>query len=222
MSTDRKSTRSAGEKLGRRTALKRSLAGGAGLLAIVGRGIEPISAEPGLQPPATVRPPALTGRVRRVITGHNAKGRSCVVSDEVVDVGSLWISSAAQPLGGPAIAAQGGGYRVGPSPAGEPGGLLPSDAPNVDPPLGGTRLSISTIAPTKGTKPAVDNREGRHRTHTIDYGFVLNGKLVCVLDEQEVALNAGDVIIQRNTDHAWRNDGTEGVRVLFTIVRIQA
>ena len=44
-----------------------------------------------------------------------------------------------------------------------------------------------------------------HRTESVDYGIVLEGEIYLVLDEDEVRLTAGDVVIQRGTDHAWDN-----------------
>ena len=46
-----------------------------------------------------------------------------------------------------------------------------------------------------------------HRTASIDYGIVLEGEITLVLDDSEVTLQAGDVVVQRGTDHAWANRG---------------
>ena len=43
------------------------------------------------------------------------------------------------------------------------------------------------------------------KTGTLDFGIVLKGEIVLVLDTQEVALRAGDVVVQRGTNHAWSN-----------------
>jgi uncharacterized cupin superfamily protein len=43
------------------------------------------------------------------------------------------------------------------------------------------------------------------KTGTLDFGIVLQGEIVLVLDTQEVALRAGDVVVQRGTNHAWSN-----------------
>ncbi|MEI7738536.1 MAG: cupin domain-containing protein [Betaproteobacteria bacterium] len=44
-----------------------------------------------------------------------------------------------------------------------------------------------------------------HQTETIDYVIVLNGEIYMVLDKSEVLLKAGDVAVQRGTNHAWSN-----------------
>ena len=44
-----------------------------------------------------------------------------------------------------------------------------------------------------------------HRTETIDYAIVLSGEITMILDDQDVLLKAGDVVIQCGTNHAWSN-----------------
>ena len=44
-----------------------------------------------------------------------------------------------------------------------------------------------------------------HRTKSIDYAICLSGKMYLVLDESEILIQAGDVIVQRATNHAWKN-----------------
>jgi mannose-6-phosphate isomerase-like protein (cupin superfamily) len=46
-----------------------------------------------------------------------------------------------------------------------------------------------------------------HRTRTIDYVIVLEGEIDLLLDDGEVRLSAGDVVVQRGTNHAWINRG---------------
>jgi uncharacterized cupin superfamily protein len=43
------------------------------------------------------------------------------------------------------------------------------------------------------------------RTRTVDFCIVLEGELVLVLDTEEVAVNTGDIVVQRGTNHAWSN-----------------
>lgn len=212
MSKRHKGVRSLDEKphtLDRRAALERTVVGGAALAVAMfgglpGTGVVPADAQQPQSPCAGQ--PWLTGRVRRVVTGHNAQGRSCVVSDEMTNIGYLWTSSADEPLGT--------------VPAGEARGIRPTTAPKTDPAVGGSRLSLGTIQPWTQTKPTAANRIGFHRTVTIDYVLVLSGELVLVLDEQEVKLNAGDFVVQRNTDHGWRNDGKVPAHYLATLVRV--
>ena len=57
-----------------------------------------------------------------------------------------------------------------------------------------------------------------HRTETVDYGIVLEGEVFLLLDDSEVRVQAGDVVIQRGTDHAWENRSDKLARVAFILV----
>jgi quercetin dioxygenase-like cupin family protein len=57
-----------------------------------------------------------------------------------------------------------------------------------------------------------------HRTKTVDYGIVLSGEVYLVLDKQETLLKAGDVVVQRGTNHAWANRSSEPCRMAFILV----
>jgi len=44
-----------------------------------------------------------------------------------------------------------------------------------------------------------------HQTNTVDYVIILSGEVHVVLDRQETVVRAGDVVVQRGTNHAWSN-----------------
>jgi len=46
-----------------------------------------------------------------------------------------------------------------------------------------------------------------HRTRSIDYAVVISGEIDMLLDDSEVHLQTGDVLVQRGTNHAWVNRG---------------
>jgi uncharacterized cupin superfamily protein len=54
-----------------------------------------------------------------------------------------------------------------------------------------------------------------HRTRTLDYVVVIEGELVLILDDSEVTLRPGDVVVQRGTDHAWENRSNTIARAAF-------
>jgi len=155
--------------------------------------------------PSTLPGIALTRGVRRVITGHNEKGKSYIIRDDRITTGafpSLYKATGDQPLG--------------PGPAGEPKALMSTDAPQLEPSLGGSSFHFVTLPPTpKGAKP------GWHRTETIDYNILMGGELVLMVDEGETKLFPGDVVIQRNTLHAWRNDTNAPVYWVAVLVPIK-
>lgn len=57
-----------------------------------------------------------------------------------------------------------------------------------------------------------------HRTQTTDYGIVMAGEITLILDDSEVTLRRGDVVIQRGTNHAWANRSDKACRMLFILV----
>src|SRR6266699_1015795 len=77
-------------------------------------------------------------------------------------------------------------------------------------PPNGTRFTVNEIPP---------GRIGpMHRTETIDYVIVLSGEIEMEMDDSTIKLKAGDVLVQRGTNHAWINRGTEPARVAFILI----
>ena len=61
-----------------------------------------------------------------------------------------------------------------------------------------------------------------HRTKTIDYALVLSGEIHMLLDDSDVHLRAGDVVVQRATNHAWVNRSTKPCTVAFVMIDAKA
>ncbi len=57
-----------------------------------------------------------------------------------------------------------------------------------------------------------------HRTRTIDYAIVMDGEIDMLLDDSEIHLKAGDVLVQQGTNHAWVNRGKDICRVAFILI----
>lgn len=147
----------------------------------------------------------LTQGVRRVITGHNAQGKSYIITDDRVTGGTF-----------PSLYKATGDMPLGPGPAAEARTLMPTDAPQLEPALGGSSFHFVTLPPTpSGAKP------GWHRTLTLDYNILLGGELTLMVDVGETKLYPGDVVIQRNTLHAWRNDTKSPVFWVAVLVPIR-
>jgi mannose-6-phosphate isomerase-like protein (cupin superfamily) len=143
---------------------------------------------------------------RRVVTGHDARGKSVVLSD-----GS---PPQHHPMHGPAVGADfyemwgdaGLVPELGAAPVGEP-----NERPFTIMPASGHLLRILDVYPlARGGK-----RTAMHRTRTLDYVVVITGELVLILDDSEVTLRSGDVVVQRGTDHAWENRGDKIARAAF-------
>jgi mannose-6-phosphate isomerase-like protein (cupin superfamily) len=69
-----------------------------------------------------------------------------------------------------------------------------------------------------GTAPV--GPDGFHLTRTVDYIYLLDGELTLELDDGAVELRAGDFVVQRATNHAWRNLSNRPARVLGVMIGI--
>nr|WP_034331974.1 cupin domain-containing protein [Herbaspirillum sp. B39] len=172
--------------------------------------------------------------IHRVVTGHDAQGRSIISSDgplpTVVEVAAIpgtlfhevWSTSAT-----PA--------RVDNGPDPSLGALV------LSPPERGTRMRFVDIPPDTEEFLASANSKMHeafsqigeasastvqtdsphplmHRTESVDYGIVIEGEMTLVLDRGEVALKPGSVVVQRGTNHAWANRSGKPCRMLFILV----
>lgn len=69
-----------------------------------------------------------------------------------------------------------------------------------------------------GTGQADSKHKLMHRTETLDYGIVTEGEVWLVLDEEEVHLKRGDIVVQRGTNHAWSNRTEQMARMVFILL----
>lgn len=76
-------------------------------------------------------------------------------------------------------------------------------------PANGSYFRYVSIPPDKdlGIKPLETGQVHplMHQTATLDYIIILSGEIYMILDEEETLLKAGDIVIQRGTNHAWSN-----------------
>jgi naringenin degradation protein FdeH len=82
---------------------------------------------------------------------------------------------------------------------------------------------IGTPPPPSGTRFAVidfppGNAAIMHRTETLDYVVMIEGELEMDMDDSTVKLKAGDVMVQRGTNHAWVNRSDKRARVAFVLI----
>jgi len=174
-------------------------------------------------------------KVRRIVTGHDANGKAIVIEDgEATNV----VASPARPDAGltnlwltPSVPAD----VDAPDPlAGPPHGLLP--------PKGGTIFRFFQIPPgdVRGQGPSEEVRAATraafeamgataehddharhaamHKTRTVDYIMLLKGEVTLILDADERDMKPLDVVIQRATNHAWANYGTEPAVLMAVLV----
>jgi naringenin degradation protein FdeH len=89
----------------------------------------------------------------------------------------------------------------------------PPEVDRLDP--GYRQHQLGDAAPKKGRPP---RHPLMHRTRTVDYAIVMAGEIDMLLDETEVHLKAGDVLVQQGTNHAWVNRGSEPCRIAFVLI----
>jgi mannose-6-phosphate isomerase-like protein (cupin superfamily) len=170
----------------------------------------------------------------RTVTGHDAQGKAVVVSH-----GPLPHVAAIAAIPGTTFhevwCTEGAPVRVdnGPDPSLGPLQLKPPAQGTrirfVDIPpdteeflqTGATRMhdAFSQIGDTAAsTVQAHSPHPLMHRTESVDYGIVIEGEMTLVLDDSEVALQPGSVVIQRGTNHAWANRSGRPCRMLFILI----
>jgi hypothetical protein len=168
---------------------------------------------------------------RRVVTGHNAEGKSILVMD------------------GPAPAVQSRDTGATSSTEfwvtnGTPADNSGNDDPTMTqerrlpPPKNGTIFRVVEYPPDSQRVAALrapdsthDARAegyvrdlknarhpGFHKTDSIDYAIGLSGEIYALMDEGEVLLKAGDVLIQRGTSHAWSNRTEQPCCIAFVLI----
>ena len=145
------------------------------------------------------------GTTRRVVTGHDAAGKSVILSDGA--------PPQRHPMQGPAVGAD---FVEIWSTTDEVPQLTSTEAePNeraftIMPPSGHLLRIIEIYPPKDGGK-----RTAMHRTRTLDYVVVIEGEIVLILDDSEVVLTKGQTVVQRGTNHAWENRSDAMARMAF-------
>jgi mannose-6-phosphate isomerase-like protein (cupin superfamily) len=156
-------------------------------------------------------------RSRRVVSGTNSEGQTCVKSDghakhliflddyPGVEIEQVW-------------------FTDGPDMLDTSGDESTTPANEFYPPLGGTRFMRITYpcgfgAANPESGESAFARLFMHQTSTVDYGVILEGELTLVLEDgSETVLRAGNTMVQNGVRHGWRNRGTIPAIGLFVLV----
>ena len=168
--------------------------------------------------------------MRRIVTGHNEEGKSVVtidgpparsIGEDVGGLFELWntdgqdiISSdvidradeeiiLSPPRGGTKFRY----FQINPIPEGIPENVMQDMAADAFEKIGAGQHRIDT-----SKHPAM------HKTETIDYIILLKGDVTLILDEEEIDMKPFDVVVQRGTNHAWVNNGTEPALLIAVLI----
>ncbi|MDA9251933.1 cupin domain-containing protein [Gammaproteobacteria bacterium] len=168
--------------------------------------------------------------MRRVVTGHDKNGKSIVVLDgpparsigeDVGGLFELWntdgniintqdnIDRADDEiiLSPPRNGSKFRYFQINPSPEGIPMDIMQDIAADAFEKIGAAHHRIDT---TK--HPAM------HKTETIDYIILLKGDVTLILDQEEVDIKPFDVVVQRGTNHAWVNNGSDPALLIAVLI----
>jgi hypothetical protein len=143
---------------------------------------------------------------RRVVTGHDAAGKSVVLEDGC--------PPQHHPMHGAAVGAD--FFEMWHVPAAIPQlTAVEAREPNerefsIMPPAGHLLRLIDIYPASEGGKRTV-----MHRTRTLDYVVVIEGEVVLILEDSEIFLGKADVVVQRGTNHAWENRSDRMARLAF-------
>ena len=169
--------------------------------------------------------------IRRVVTKLDPSGKAVVMLDERTPlvrprgpayVGNLWVTEASPPdlssntdrgktkIG--LMPPKGGSvFRVVEFPP-ESDQLAHIGSGNMQDAVG------AAGTPARGVPP---RHPLMHRTRTLDYAIIMSGEIDMLLDEAEVHLKAGDVVVQQATNHAWINRSRAPCRIAFILLDSQ-
>ena len=164
----------------------------------------------------------MTHEFRRIVTGHDAQGKSVVVIDgPPTAAGAFWLTASApadnQSAGDGAEMVR----KLEPSHGGSifRCAVIPPEDPNVSPEER-ERATARMFAQMEATHCRTDTSRhpGMHKTRTVDYVVLLSGEVTLLLDKGEVDLKPFDVVVQRGTSHAWVNKGKEPALIAAVLV----
>ena len=145
----------------------------------------------------------MTLRVRRVVTGHDANGKAIVTDDAILPVATRRPGQQGCNV-----------WAVD---------QIPVDLGHRDYANDVSGSTISNGAVFRVVRYEAGTNGRMHRTHSMDCAVILSGSIVLELDDgAEVALGAGDVLVQRGTIHNWINRGAEPCTIAFVLLDAKA
>jgi len=173
--------------------------------------------------------------LRRIVTGHNSAGQAVIQSDGVPE--------RIRKLSGPGPTFfEVWNTRETPARIDRSGGEPVEEGIQLLPPKNGTRIRVLDFPPEPQGAAAIDaatalrhfaeigaasvstgasgnaRHPHMHRTQSIDYGIILEGEITLIVDEGETVVRAGDIVIQRGTNHSWANRSGRNCRVAFILI----
>ena len=168
----------------------------------------------------------MPSKFRRVVTGHDPNRKAIVIMDG--EAGNVKVRQATGICSTLL-------WRTDSTPAELSDADSADRETGVKPPLTGSIFRVVEFPPEKNLVGGQSSEEvrremgvssggeaprhpGMHRTESVDYAIVLKGEIDMLLDDSEVHLKAGDVVVQQGTNHAWANRGNEPCQIAFVLI----
>jgi Cupin domain len=167
--------------------------------------------------------------IRRVVTGHDAKGRSVISSDGPSPhiltlpgrpdfaLTNLWVTDTS-PVSNDGTADDAARPVVLEPPAGGSIFRVVEFPPEKAPGGFDRKAAFAAMGADHAMDPDASRHPGMHKTATVDYAIVLSGEIWALMDEGETLLKAGDCLVQRGTNHAWSNRSDQPCLVAFILI----
>lgn len=83
----------------------------------------------------------------------------------------------------------------------------------------GTSIENGSLFRMTKYQPGVAKRW--HSTDSVDYAIVFSGEIWLQLDKEEVHLKAGDVVVQRGTNHNWVNRSDKPCIMIYILIALE-
>lgn len=171
-------------------------------------------------------------KVRRVVTGHGANGKSIVVHDGVpprtkdlehtpgFGLSIAWMTVAGAPPNDTDITPTAKSILPGPGESALHIVTFPPDTVMQSPSFNPMAAVQEHAREAPGLVDFFEpNNPGMHTTPTVDYAFVLEGEIWLELDDGElIQLGPHDVVVQNGTRHAWRNKSQRPTKMAFVLL----
>ena len=142
--------------------------------------------------------------IRRIVTGHDENNVAKVIIDDVATNRKMAGNGAVSTL------VWSTDHQMAEIAVGDTFEDMGARVLGTQPPQNGSRFAVIEFPPGEPTN--------MHRTESIDYVICLSGKIDMDMDNSTVTMNAGDVMVQRGTNHAWVNRYEVPARVAFVLL----
>ena len=161
--------------------------------------------------------------LRRVVAGHDADGKAIILMDgdapkiknptDDIESTLIWTTDASPASNAGTVDAGDRDIGIAPPPQGSVFRIIEFGPEGAE-----GNAAHGYIGQAGAIQPEDARHPGMHKTHSVDYAIIMTGEIDMLLDESEVHLKAGDVVVQRGNNHAWANRGDKPCKIAFVLI----